>query len=166
VLIEMVKISTACFCLILFSVSVRAQTDYKTYVNHRFGFSISYPSYLIQGRLPDNGAGTNFNSPDGSLSVSVQGHYLNGSSLSAMWKEALAAYGNSVTYKVKRNNWFVISGVANDFEYYRKTFVQGGNWCSFVITYPHNQSKRYDPVVEVISKGFIPFIPGDFDRLP
>jgi hypothetical protein len=140
--------------IFLIAVNISAQTNFSTYVNPRFGFSISYPSYLIQSRLPDNGAGISFKSPDGCLSISAQGHFLNGLSLSTMWNHDLTAYGNSITYKVKRNDWFVVSGVANGFEYYRKTFVKGGNWCSFVITYPHGQNERYDPVVEQIAKNF------------
>lgn len=143
-----------------------SEEKFKTYVNERFGFSLSYPHYLKPAPTPQNGAGMSFHADDDSLSVSAQAHFLHENTLSTMWNDALKAYGKSVTYKVKRNNWFVVSGVDNGTEYYHKLFVKGKNWVSFTITYPHSQRQKFDPIVGQIAKRFIPFLEGDYDRIP
>lgn len=143
---------------------------WNEYLNRRFGFRIDYPASLESGRPPDDGAGQEFHSVDGKVSLAVQAHFLQGPSdtLEARWQKALNAYGGAITYKKKGKDWYVISGVLpNGFEYYLKFAVQGGNWASFEITYPHAERARCDPWVEQMAKSFIPFLPGDgYDRSP
>lgn len=137
-----------------------------TYVNPRFGFSLTYPANLTAGPPPANGDGRHFASPDGELSVRAFGHFLVAESFDEMWASTLENYGAAVTYKVKRDDWFVVSGVLDGTEFYHKVFVQGGNACHFIIEYPHARNAVYDPVVEQIAKDFVPFLDGDYDRAP
>ena len=50
-------------------------------------------------------------------------------------------------------------------KYYHKLYRKGANWAAFHITYPHAKNKQYDPWVQGIEKGFVPFLKGDFDRI-
>lgn len=131
---------------------------WKTYTNERFGFRFIYPESLMPGRLPENGAGRNFT--DGKFSVTAQAHFLNGRSIEDLYQESLRAYGNSVTYKVRRPTWFVVSAdLSNGSVVYRKLHVQGENFAEFTATYPVGTGSKYDPFIERMAKEFIPFLP-------
>jgi len=140
--------------------------EWKTYVNERFGFRFEYPASLVPGRLPENGAGRNFT--DGTFSVTAQAHFLHDSTIDDIYRDALEAYGRDVTYKVKRPTWFVISAdQSNGYVVYKKFHVRGSNWSEFTATYPIGTGGKYDPVIERMAKGFVPFLEGDdYDRIP
>jgi hypothetical protein len=138
----------------------------STYLNRRFGFKLVYPSELHSSRQPDNGAGLTFSSSDGRFSVTAQAHFLSDSSLDSMWADDLRDEGDTVTYSLKKPTFYVLSGTRNGKEYYRKVFVRGGNWARFDISYSASERQKYDPVVEQIARDFIPFLDGDYDRVP
>jgi hypothetical protein len=154
---------------LLLSMALGAEPATRTYANARFGFVLSYPTGLIAGPEPANGAGREFHTKDGECSVLAQGHFLlvdDGDSLEKRWQQELKESGDTVTYKKKTAGWYVVSGVGkNGVEYYTKFFVKGSNWVEFRITYPHAKNKKYDPWVTQIEKAFVPFREGDFDRL-
>ena len=143
--------------------AIAAEPGFKDYTNARFGFKISYPATLVASPDPTNGGGREFHSKDKEFSLATSGHFLNGATLDSMWQEELKLGGN-ITYKKKDKDWYVVSGVNDGTEFYHKTHVQGGNFASFHITYPHFKSKQYDPIVEKIAKSFVPFLKGDYDR--
>jgi hypothetical protein len=144
-----------------------AAPGFKDYTNARFGFKISYPATLIAGRDPTNGAGREFHSKDKEFSLATFAHFLNGETLDSMWQDELKVLGDNITYKKKDKDWYVVSGAKDGTEFYHKTYVQGGNYASFHITYPHAKAKQYDPIVEKIAKSFVPFLKGgDYDRAP
>ena len=140
--------------------------QWKSYTNNRFGFRLTYPPSLIEGRDPDNGAGKYFASPNGEFEVLVQGHFVKeGQSLDSYYADNLAGRKGTVTYSRKGPSWYVISGTnEKGFEYYEKFFVKGGNWAELYMVYPHSKANVYDPWVEAIEGSFVPFLEGDFDR--
>lgn len=152
--------------LVLLPLAAMAEPGFKDYTNARFGFKISYPATLVSTFDPANGAGKEFHSKDKEFSLATSAHFLNGATLDSMWQDELKELGNTITYKKKDQDWYVVSGVSNGVEYYHKTHVHDGNWASFHITYPHAKAKQYDPIVEKIAKSFVPFLKGDYDRAP
>ncbi len=153
--------------LVTFIITTSAQAEeWNTYLNERFGFRFAYPKSLKPSRTPQNGAGLNFT--DGKFSVTAHGHFLNGRTIEAFFQDALKAYGGAITYMVKKPSWFVVSAdQSNGYVAYRKFHVQGGNWAEFTATYPIGTGAKYDPVIERMAKGFIPFLSGkEYDRAP
>lgn len=151
--------------LILSSGMLSASETWKSHTNPRFGIRVDYPAYLKPLAIAPNGSLHSFT--DGSFTLTVQGHFLNGRTLEDHWKQALSDHGPSITYKVCRSTWFVVSGVRPDgTEFYRKFHVRGGGWAEFTATYPRRLNQRYDPVVAHIAKSFTPFLKGSFDRIP
>ena len=145
-----------------------AETEWKEYVNARFGFRLSYPAILVASREPDNGGGREFHTPDKSFSLAAYAHFFvdDVDSFEDRWQNELKSNGDTITYKKKTKTWYVVSGVAKDgTEYYHKLQVNGKNWAAFDITYPHSQHEKYDAWVERIARSFVPFLPGDYDRL-
>jgi hypothetical protein len=156
-------------CLLLGTAAARCEEEWKDYTNARFGFRLSYPATLKPSRAPENGDGREFHTPNKEFSIAAFAHFLlkeDGDSLEKRWQEELKDLGKTITYKKKAAMWYVVSGVAKDgTEYYHKTYVKDGNWCSFHITYPHSKNKHYDPWVAKIENAFVPFLEGDYDRI-
>jgi len=73
--------------------------------------------------------------------------------------------GDTVTYSVVKNNWYVVSGIdaSGNYEYYKKLIIlppkpgkDMGSSNSFDFSYPEDEHQKYDPMVSAIAKGFIP----------
>ena len=142
------------------------ELKWRKYTNERFGFVMSYPATLIASRPPDNGAGREFHTADGAFSLSAQAHFLADQTLESSWNEELNTPGVTITYKRKAKDWYVVSGVTDEgTEYYHKFWVKAGNWVELAITYPRVQNAKYDKWVEEITKRFVPFLEGDYDRI-
>lgn len=157
------------FSLVLSRVAIAS--EWKTEVNGRWGFSITYPGSLIPERLPANGAGRRYHSPDGKVSLAAMGSHTHpdelDESLDGFWKKELTDRGDTVTYKLKKGNFYVISGVnPNGYEFYHKVFFFPTYWVEWEITYPHAEHQRYDGWVERIAREFVPALPdnGQYDR--
>ena len=158
-----------CWLFFLLAVVSAEEPGWKTYSNARFGFSVQLPAELQGSREPDNGAGREFHTKNGEFSILAHAHFLGvadeNESLDSRWKETLKELGDTVIYKKKAASWYVVSGTdAKGIEYYYKFHVQEKNWAEIRITYPHAKNRLYDPWVEKISRSFVPFLKGDFDR--
>jgi len=140
--------------------------DTKTYVNPRFGFSLTYPSYMVAQPPPPNGDGRTFLSPDGELEIVAYGQFLVNQPFDALWQDALEKYGDALSYQVKKADWFVVSGVVDGREFYKKVYRLEGNIATLHLEYPHARNHIYDRVVKQVAKDFVPFLKGDYDRAP
>jgi hypothetical protein len=152
-------------------VSLASASDWRQETNKRYGFMLSYPADFIPERLPENGDGRRYHSPDGQVSLAASAFHLASDNdpggLEAFWAKELSERGQTVTYKLKRANWYVISGVnPNGFEFYHKAFFYPTYQVEFEITYPHSQNARWNKVVERLSREFVPALPnnGQYDR--
>jgi hypothetical protein len=150
--------------------NAQGEDQWKTYINGRWGFSLTYPSSLIAGPSPTNGAGQEFHLSSKEVSVAAQGSHTHediGETLDHFWRKELSERGDTVTYKLKKDNYYVISGVnSNGYQFYHKVFFFPGRWIEFEITYPHAKNKVYDAWVERIAREFDPSLPdnGAYDR--
>jgi len=87
--------------------------------------------------------------------------------LDNFWQQELSTRGETVTYKFKKDNYYVISGInPNGYEFYHKVFFYPTYWLEFEITYPHAKHVVYDGWVERITHDFVPVLPdnGQYDR--
>jgi hypothetical protein len=136
-----------------------AQDKYSIYSNGRFSYSISYPKGLLipQGEA-DNGDGQKFLSRDGRAEMIVYGsnNALN-QSLRDLYNEQLREgedERSKKTYKVLRNNWFVVSGREDDRVFYRKTIFKGGVFKTFSIEYDNSLADVFDKVTKRVAASF------------
>jgi hypothetical protein len=164
------KLSLILFFLLSFSGTVWA-SDWRQEINRRWGFSLSYPKSLIPEPLPTNGGGRRYHSADHEVSLVAMGAHTHAEvpdeSLDGFWQKELDDRGHTVTYRFKKNNFYVISGSnANGYEFYHKVFFFPGYWVEFEMTYPHSQRQRYDEWVKRIAREFVPTQPdnGQYDR--
>ena len=152
--------------LVLLALPLSAtETDWKEYINPRFGFKVSFPAGLVASRDPENGDGREYHTKDKEFSFSAWGHFLVDSTLDSLWQEDLKEFGNHITYKKKAADWFVISGFKDGAEFYHKVHAKDDNCAELSFRYPHAKAKQYDPWVEKIARSFVPFLKGDYDRI-
>ncbi len=131
---------------------------YKTYDNARFGYSIAYPEGILipQGEA-ENGDGQKFLSKDGKVVMLVYGQYnVLDQTLKDAFSEALrkGTPGGTVTYKLLKDNWFVVSGKVSNRIFYQKTMLVEDTFKTFRIEYPDSQKSVLDRITGEIAKSF------------
>lgn len=131
---------------------------WNTYANARFNYSISYPSSLAAQGESANGDGQVFRSGDGAAELRVWGsnNALN-QTLEAAYQEAitdLEQHGGSVSYKLLRGNFFVVSGRQGNTIVYQKTLLRGDVFKAFTFTYPAGAKSTYDSITTRIANSF------------
>jgi hypothetical protein len=133
---------------------VNQRVTYKTYSNARYGFSIAYPlSVLLPQGESDNGDGQKFVSKDGSASLLAFGSNRLDRSLQ---DEFQAAQENrTVTYKILKSEWFVVSGTENGKIFYQKTLLRGDTFKTFIIEYDEGERATFDPITTRVARSFV-----------
>jgi hypothetical protein len=129
---------------------------YKSYYNYRFEYSVSYPAgILIPQPIAANGDGRKFFSRDDQTLMLVYGREnIQNQTLSDVYDEECSRAGKAVTYKVIKNNWFVVSGYIGEKIFYQKTMYRKDEFMTFSIEYPKEQKNIFDPITAVIAKSF------------
>jgi hypothetical protein len=149
------------FSLILWVQVLFAADIYDTYYNHRYGYSIDYPKTVLfpQGES-DNGDGQLFLSKNTDARLLVYGsHNVLEQSLEEIYREQSRG-GTSedpqkvVTYRVLKNNWFVVSGYNAGKVFYQKTILHDNELKSFLFEYDENQKSVYEPIIKRLLKSF------------
>lgn len=143
--------------LVVGIVSAAQTPTYKTYTNARFAYSISYPANLLkpQGEAA-NGDGQAFRAADGRAEMRVWGqNNVNNDSLRAVYDQAVSEWGAGVSYKVMKQDWFVVSALVDGKIHYRKTMLRHDVFKTFEIEYDESQKATYDPVTARIAKSFV-----------
>jgi hypothetical protein len=149
------------FTLILSTQWVIAADSYETYHNDRFDYSIDYPKDILfpQGES-DNGDGQKFLSKDANTSLLVYAtHNALDQSLEDAYREQSRG-GTAenpkkvVTYKVLKDNWFIVSGYNAGRVFYQKTIVNGDIFKTFVLEYDEEKKQLYDPITKRLASSF------------
>lgn len=129
--------------------------DYETYENDRFDYSISYPSnFLIPQGVSANGDGQRFVSKDNRVVMSVFGqHNAMEKSLTELFEAELKP-SRTVTYKLLKDKWFVVSGYEGDKVFYLKTRLKDDVIKTFHIEADRALQSAMQPITEKIVKSF------------
>lgn len=147
--------------LLMVSPVTFAEQTYQTYSNSRFEYSISYPKKLLfpQGEA-ENGDGQKFLSKEADASLLVYGsHNINAQTIKERYREesrggTIENPTKVVSYRVLKDNWFVISGYISGNIFYQKTILNNDQFKTFYFEYPETKKKIYDPVVNRLSSSF------------
>jgi len=128
---------------------------YNSYKNPRFEFTVKYPANIEKRKDPANSDGCEFVYEDG-FNIKVYGSNepsVMNLKLDEIYKSELKNH-KDVTYKTKKDNWYVISGYDGNMIFYEKTFVGKESKNTLYIEYPSNLRDKYYDVISVISKSF------------
>ena len=148
-------IFTAIILTFTFLQNVAAQTNYKTYSNARYSFSISYPSNLLtpQGEA-DNGDGQIFSGDGAEMRVFGSNMLLN-ETLLKEFNAVVKEHGAGVSYKTYRKNFFVVSALNDGKIFYQKTIAKpNGSFVTFMIEYDESKRGIYDKAVSRMVNSF------------
>jgi hypothetical protein len=138
-----------------------ADDRWTTYVNDRFGASVSYPAdVFVMQPAPKNDDGRTLLAFDGAK-ILVFGGYNAASDTLASKRASLtgADYGR-ISYNATGKNWFVVSGHRMiggvDSIFYEKYIVSAASDTihSLIVTYPAKAKNGYDPIVDRIAASF------------
>ncbi len=119
--------------------AVCAKTDiFNCYTNNKYGYQVAWPHKLLtaQGES-DAGDGQMFSATAGRAQLTCWGGFTNvlPQSLNKEFEAAQQEPDLQVTYKLKRKNFFVVSGNKNGMIVYRKTEMTSQIQATFVLTY-------------------------------
>ena len=133
--------------------------EVATYVNQRYGFTLSYPTARFEPREPLSEDGRVWVSHDGKARL-LAGALGNPDGMSLRDYRALVlkqSYpGSDLDYAPVRNTWFVLSGTRNGTMFYeRVTFTCGGRRInSWAMLYPVAERRIYDRIVEQVARSY------------
>jgi hypothetical protein len=156
--------------LIIFVLALTATTatgiaqgsDWTTYRNDRFGFSLRYPvDVFATERTSEARDGEAFVGLEGGARLLVGAFVNDGQHTVESYRRFVAkeSYsGFDISYAPLRETWFVLSGEGKGKIFYEKVmFSCGGRVInSFVLVYPVQSERAFDPIVEGIEKTFRP----------
>lgn len=150
------RITIAILTLVFFLTTTVAysQTKWKTF-NHKNGFSIQLPSYFSTGILVAGGTLQWYdNTFDKDIQITVES-FGNGESgkLSNEFESRQITF-TTVSYKVLKATWFVVSGESDEGITYEKTILKEGMLHTLRISYPQKEKAIMDTWIPKISISF------------
>jgi serine/threonine-protein kinase len=131
-----------------------AEADaWRSYHNSRFGVTADYPAGWKMQPAPENNDGRVFVSPDGRARVTISGIFALESRATEFAEKAEPLDGETVTFKARKGDWIVVSGVRGPIVFYRKALLscKGGVWNDVQIDYPAEDKTKYDSLVAHIA---------------
>lgn len=138
-----------------------ANGGWTTYVNARYGTTISYPTTLFRPLDPPaNNDGRSFDGVDGSARFFVFAQYdALDLGLAGMMEQDRSDGGyDKVTYARRGSGWYVLSGYTGGNIFYRKVFLarRGDVVRVFQISYPPSMKRQFDAIVTEMARSFGP----------
>ena len=144
------------FSIFYFAVCLQAQDTYKSYCNNRFTFCVNYPANLVNPQPEStNGDGCEMRAKQGKAKVTTWGNYaptyaIEGTSdfdrkaeVKKVFEDAMV--GKTITYKVLKDTWFVLSGTDKEGNiFYHKSMFQDLAFITVLIEYPKAEKATWD----------------------
>jgi hypothetical protein len=128
-----------------------AEEKFKTYVNARFGYSLSYPDIFEPETESENGDGAEFSSQDGEYTLTVWGGYnvlgQDGNALLEERRESVAHIvpdserSGAELYSIEYSDDGGQDGVEHIFHEYVN--VNADLTAGFILRYPKEEEKRF-----------------------
>lgn len=134
-------------------------SEWKTYVNDRFGAAADIPADYTEGEEPANDDGRRFTSPEGDATIAVWGALasIEGESFQ-QYAEQLVGYdkqdGWAISYTAGKKDWYAFSGTKGDQILFEK-IIQAcdGQIVNHVrLEYPASRKTEFDSVVTHVTK--------------
>jgi hypothetical protein len=129
--------------------------DYTRYCNSRYGFCVDYPPYFGMEPSPINNDGRNFMDNEGfTMSATGINNVLDASIADEM--QSREEDFDTVTFRKRKDDWYVLSGYKDDLILYVKSWVGKGSINTVYMQYPKAMKADYDETVSHIVKSFQP----------
>lgn len=131
--------------------------EYRTYTNSSRRYTVKYPAHFYMGSASDSDDGRTFTGYNGLATINVYSSYYD-LDLDTRYYDDVYDDESIVTYKVRKSNWYVVSGyskVTNN-EFYKKVYrsARYGDYKVLYFEYPHSLSSVFDIFIPVMIKSF------------
>lgn len=146
--------------LLIIVQNIQSQEKYHKYHNSRYGFSVLIPNSLRNVEHSVNGDGCRFWDPVTEFTVEVAGGRVYKENLEdivqlrEIYEKELREH-EYITYSLLKDSYFAISGYDGNKIFYNKTFFDGEQVQTLIITYHNSDQNDYDEIVTKVSKSFI-----------
>ena len=145
---------------VLTTISLAQATDWDTYSNARYKFSVDYPKGLFEvTKKSDNGDGITLTNIDSSIEFRAYA-FNNGDELPLAQVRDIIIEDNderNVTYKASKKNWIVISGTEEEdgrtMIFYQRLAASSdlSKFSAFEFIYPQADKAKYDGLLKRMS---------------
>ena len=141
--------------------SVASGYTFETYTNVRFAYAVDYPADLLipQGE-PDNNDGQRFISRSGDVELVVVGSFnaldksLRDRFAEELQRDPRTDRPRTVTYKVLKKDWFVVSGTEGKNTFYTKVMLKDDTFKTMTFRCPKERDAELTPLTAQIAKSF------------
>lgn len=131
------------------------QIEYDTYVNTRFGYSISYPTFLTPQPEAYNSDGREFTKGDNEKITVYAMYNVMESTIQELKQMREKSIDGSVVYYAQKNNWYVLSGINSAGNiYYLKTILYNDTEYTVQLTYPQDKKEFYNEIIDKVISSF------------
>lgn len=144
------------FLAFIFTATAGFAAD-KTYVNPRFGTTITFPAEIFSKAepKPENGDGQRWSAPDGAT-LAVWGQYNALDDTPDTLADSVSQSIPKVTYRKVGSNWMVVSGFDGEvIVYHRSEFSRSATIHAMELRYPVALAKHYDRLAGRIADSLI-----------
>lgn len=137
-------------CLIITVISLssfNASAANNEYCNNKYNYCLTYPDVLIPQAEPDAHDGQKFLSKDKLSELSVWASYklFPEDTIKTQYKY----YEKSnITYKLIKNDYFIISGFENGKIFYQKTSLNKETFTSYRLLYPKSKKNEFNKIIK------------------
>jgi hypothetical protein len=153
------KACLAAIALLAFAAAATAASQYRSYVNERFGMTADVPTDWKADPPPENSDGLHFRSPDQRASLAVYGRL----NISDTVDDAMRDYetpgkDETITYRHRERRAVVVSGIRGDTIFYSRHVLSCRDeiWNSVHIEYPATEKAAYDALVTHVARSLRP----------
>lgn len=141
------------------ALNLRKQLQWRSLDDSLAGMTISYPAGLLTQRQKNTLGGENLQAEDGSISLKTARFDNSGpDQLDKLYQNLSNEQGSTITYKLKRASWFIVSGTAGDRKFYSRFEQRSNEIRGYDLSWNTDKnSKAFENISVLISNGFYPF---------
>lgn len=134
---------------------IRDRVGYRITIDPGTGARLGIPFALV-GRGMATPNGTRWRTGDGKVVLETKRERLRGT-LRDAYRRELAKEGRTVTYKLLRSRFFVVTGRENGRSFYTRVQSDGSELRSFTVGYASSLEGVFDPIIVAMSNDFDAF---------
>jgi hypothetical protein len=141
------------------ALDVRKQLQWHSLDNSKAGLTISYPAGLLTEQKDNGLGGETLEARNGSISLKTVRFANSGiAQLDTLFKTLAVDQGSTITYQLKRRNWFIVTGKSGDRNFYSRFEQRGNEIRGYDLAWNVDQNDKLVQNISVlISNGFYPF---------
>lgn len=141
------------------ALDVRKQLQWHSLDNSKAGLTISYPAGLLTEQQDNDLGGETLEARNGSISLKTARFANSGiAQLDNLFKTLAVDQGSTITYQLKRQSWFIVSGKSGDRNFYSRFEQRGNEIRGYDLTWNADKNDKLVQNISVlISNGFYPF---------